>query len=203
MAHLQYPETEHGAEYSDTEAYCARRGGMPPMLRDTSMAMGVVTDLGASDMATSWLAPHIRATITTETMPDMQPTSDDTTSGTICFLIVESGLEGDKPYPVCTFVVLAVTDIRQFQVAYQQGDAYQYGVEQCAARLFLQCLGCKEHTESQCEQKEFIFRNPLYSCFGSADAVCGSVAVCLSRPSRTVSCRACMSVHLFRFFLSS
>lgn len=66
--------------------------GMPPMLRDTSMAMGVVTDLGASDMATSWLAPHIRATITTETMPDMQPTSDDTTSGTICFLIVESCL---------------------------------------------------------------------------------------------------------------
>ena len=49
--------------------------GIPPMALVTSIAIGVVTDLGASDRITSWEAPMNFAISTTEITPTMQPAS--------------------------------------------------------------------------------------------------------------------------------
>ena len=51
--------------------------GMPPDVLHTSMAMGVVTDLGASDTMTSCDAPMADAIRVTQTNPTRQPTSCD------------------------------------------------------------------------------------------------------------------------------
>lgn len=61
--------------------------GMPPMLRVTSIAIGVVTDFAASDNTTSFDAPAYWAIATTEMMPTRQPTSCDINIGIIsCFM---------------------------------------------------------------------------------------------------------------------
>ena len=49
--------------------------GIPPMALVTSIAIGVVTDLGARDRITSWEAPINFAISTTEITPTMQPAS--------------------------------------------------------------------------------------------------------------------------------
>ncbi len=49
--------------------------GMPPIWREISMAMGVDTDLGASERTTSGLAPSHEAISTTDTMPTTHPAS--------------------------------------------------------------------------------------------------------------------------------
>ena len=64
--------------------------GMPPNVLVTSMAIGVVTDLGANDRITSWDAPINLAINTTETTPIKQPASCDSKIGSNCFLIVSN-----------------------------------------------------------------------------------------------------------------
>ena len=64
--------------------------GIPPTACVTSMAIGVVTDLEASDTMTSCVAPKSLATPTTETIPTRQPTNCDTMMGRSCFLMVSS-----------------------------------------------------------------------------------------------------------------
>ena len=51
--------------------------GIPPDVLHTSMAIGVVTDLGASDTMTSCDAPRADAIRVTLTNPTRQPTSCD------------------------------------------------------------------------------------------------------------------------------
>ena len=57
--------------------------GMPPTLSVTSMAIGVVTDLAASESTTSVLAPIRRAIPTTDTTPTTQPANCDSSMGKI------------------------------------------------------------------------------------------------------------------------
>ena len=64
--------------------------GMPPSACDTSMAIGVVTDLLASDATTASEAPSNRAVTTTLTMPTMQPIICEARIGTISFLICDN-----------------------------------------------------------------------------------------------------------------
>lgn len=61
--------------------------GMPPMLWVTSMAIGVVTDLAARDRTTSLEAPKYWASMTTDTIPTMQPTNCDMNIGIISCLM--------------------------------------------------------------------------------------------------------------------
>ena len=68
----------------------AVRAGIPPTDCAISIAMGVVTALGASDRITSWVAPSNWATSTTETIPATHPASSAISSGSICFRIVSS-----------------------------------------------------------------------------------------------------------------
>ena len=64
--------------------------GMPPSVCVTSIAMGVVTDLLASDATTSREAPSMRAVATTLMMPTMHPIICEASIGNICFLICDS-----------------------------------------------------------------------------------------------------------------
>ena len=64
--------------------------GIPPTADDTSIAIGVVTDLGASDIITSGVAPNSLATIVTETNPTIQPANCDNMIGSNCFFIIRS-----------------------------------------------------------------------------------------------------------------
>ena len=62
-------------------------GGIPPIDLEISMAIGVVTDFGASEKITSLDAPISLAISTTETTPAMQPANCETRIGIACFLI--------------------------------------------------------------------------------------------------------------------
>lgn len=64
--------------------------GMPPSDCEISMAMGVVTAFGASERATSRVAPSISAMTMTETSPATQPASSAMSSGMTCLRMVES-----------------------------------------------------------------------------------------------------------------
>ena len=70
---------------------------MPPIDFAISIAMGVVTAFGASDMTTSRVAPKNSARITTETMPATHPASSDKSSGSNCFLMAFSCLYSGMP----------------------------------------------------------------------------------------------------------
>ena len=61
--------------------------GIPPNTWVTSMAIGVVTDLLASDMMTVSDAPNNLAIITTLTIPTMHPIICEAKMGTNCRLI--------------------------------------------------------------------------------------------------------------------
>ena len=56
--------------------------GRPPIFCEMPMAMGVVTDLGESEMAISELPPSKRARPTAETIPVIEPTATLTRMGT-------------------------------------------------------------------------------------------------------------------------
>ena len=72
-------------------------GGMPPTAEEISIAIGVVTALGASDIMTSCDAPNSLANSTTDTIPATHPASSDIISGNSCFLIVDSCLYSGYP----------------------------------------------------------------------------------------------------------
>ena len=61
--------------------------GIPPTLLVTSIAMGVVTDLAASEVMIVGLAPSHLAVMTTETIPTRQPVSWEIRMGSSCFFI--------------------------------------------------------------------------------------------------------------------
>ena len=64
--------------------------GIPPAVRHTSIAIGVVTLLGASDITTSLEAPKSCAVITAETIPTMHPTVCEKRMGMSCLRITLS-----------------------------------------------------------------------------------------------------------------
>lgn len=64
--------------------------GIPPNVLVTSIAIGVVTDLGASDRITSCEAPINLAINTTDITPTIQPANWDRMMGSSCFLMVSS-----------------------------------------------------------------------------------------------------------------
>lgn len=68
----------------------AVREGIPPTLCVTSIAIGVVTDLLASDSIMASGAPNTLATTTALTIPTRQPTSCDITMGNHSFFIASS-----------------------------------------------------------------------------------------------------------------
>ena len=55
--------------------------GMPPMRSVMPMAMGVVTDLGASDSSVDWLAPNSQPISTADTMAVRLPASRPASTG--------------------------------------------------------------------------------------------------------------------------
>ena len=65
----------------------AVNGGIPPMAWETSIATGVVIDLGANDKITCLGAPNNLAINTTEITPIMQPASCYIKMGSTCFFI--------------------------------------------------------------------------------------------------------------------
>ena len=65
----------------------AVREGIPPNDEVISMAIGVVTDLEAREIATSFVAPSRCAIETTEMIPVMQPTSCERIIAVICCFI--------------------------------------------------------------------------------------------------------------------
>ena len=64
--------------------------GIPCKDSDTSIAIGVVTDLGASDMITAFEAPSHLAVSTTETIPTKQPANCEISTGISCRRILLS-----------------------------------------------------------------------------------------------------------------
>ena len=70
---------------------------MPPTALVTSMAIGVVTDLEASDRITSREAPNSLAIHTTDTTPTTQPASSERRIGVSCFFIVDSCMYKGTP----------------------------------------------------------------------------------------------------------
>ena len=70
----------------------AVRDSIPPMAFEISMAMGVVTAFGASEMTTSRVAPNKSARSTTLTIPATHPASSDSRSGRSCRFMDESCL---------------------------------------------------------------------------------------------------------------
>lgn len=66
--------------------------GIPPTADEISMAIGVVTALGASDIIISWEAPKSFANTTTDTIPATHPASSEISNGSNCFRIVVSCL---------------------------------------------------------------------------------------------------------------
>ncbi len=64
--------------------------GIPPIAAEISIAIGVVTALGASEMITSFVAPSSSAIRTTDTIPTTQPASSASSSGSICLRIFSS-----------------------------------------------------------------------------------------------------------------
>ena len=61
--------------------------GIPPRVRHTSIAMGVVTLFGASDTTTAFEAPSHWAVTTADTMPTTQPTVCESKMGMSCLRI--------------------------------------------------------------------------------------------------------------------
>ena len=68
----------------------AVKEGIPPTADETSIAIGVVTDLGASDIMTSGVAPSNFATTVTEISPTTQPANCDNMIGSSCFFIIRN-----------------------------------------------------------------------------------------------------------------
>ena len=64
--------------------------GIPPVAADTSMAIGVVTDLGANEQITSGDAPIPLAIKMTDTKPTRHPTNWESKMGNNCFLIISN-----------------------------------------------------------------------------------------------------------------
>ena len=64
--------------------------GIPPIALVTSMAIGVVTDFGASERITSCEAPMSLAISTTEITPTIHPASWDRRIGKSCFFIISN-----------------------------------------------------------------------------------------------------------------
>ena len=82
MCRILKPKTEPKSPTQTTTA--AVRGGMPPIDEVISMAIGVVTDLEAREITTSFVAPKRCESVTTDTIPIMHPTNCETIIDVIC-----------------------------------------------------------------------------------------------------------------------